>query len=602
MFAYSKSGDDHWGCYSKESSKQTESSLQEDRHTSRQTDYAHHRDPLMASSSSRQTDYAHHGDPLMASSSYRARRKYDTEPPYIKDDELLPSAISIPSSCLPKIDVLAIPQYPSVIASDPPERISILFRIKAPSMSDYPDYHPLKRAAIDLVLVLDFNGYINRKSFDHVRKAVGFVIDQLSSSDRLSIVSSYPKNKKVLPLCLMTDQRKENAKQTVSKLVFTKGPIDAVKVLRMAARVLEKRRYKNTVAFVMLLSDRRDHCITWNHESSNREKAIEYLDKLPYSIYPLFSKEMNSNFFKYDIFPVYAFGIGPYHEPVGLHALCSATGGTYSSLETPELLPDAIACCLGGLLSVVTIEFSLTFKQGMVDVKILELESGDFYSIIRDTEGTSADIKVGNLFADEVKEFLIEVSLPTREIDVLQNESILTFLWAYKDAVTYSGTEVQYCHIVNIDRKLRLPWPMSHYESNEVKRQSLCLLAAERINEALNIAQASEVKTAREFLSIVGSDITEIGSVDSSRNLCLWILDGMREVVRRMKGGEVAFKRGGHAYVLSILSSYDTQRTTITGSPVPGTVDLQNHPFQTPNTLEMVRKSRFAQQVHGIRR
>ncbi|XP_051116149.1 E3 ubiquitin-protein ligase WAV3-like [Andrographis paniculata] len=523
------------------------------------------------------------------------QRRRDREPAYIVDDEMLPSAISIPSSCLPKVDVMAIPQYPNVIASAPPERFSVLFRINAPSMSEYPDYHPLKRAAIDLVLVLDFNGYIDKKSLKHVRKVVCYVIDHLSSSDRLSIVSSYPKDKKVLPLCLMTEQGKESAKQTVSKLIFTKGPIDAVKVLKIAARILEKRRYKNAVAFIMLLSDRRDQCIIQNQGSSNGEKAIEYLDNLPYSIYPQFSKEMNRNFFKYDIFPVYAFGIGPYHNPVGLHALCSATGGTYSSLETSELLLDAIACCLGGLLSVVTLEFSLTLTQGTVDVEILELNSGDFYSIIRDMEGTSADIKVGNILADEAKEFLIQVSLPKHEIDVLQSESILTFRWAYKDAVTYSGTEVQYFHAVDIGRPQRLPGPLFHYESIQVTRQSICLLVADSISKALNMAEASGVKSARKFLLDIESEITERGSVDHSHSLCRWILDGMREVVRRMERGELGFKRGGHAYALSILSSYDTQRTTITGSPV----DLQDHPFQTPNTIEMVRKSRYAQ---GIRR
>ncbi|XP_051116105.1 probable E3 ubiquitin-protein ligase WAVH2 [Andrographis paniculata] len=504
--------------------------------------------------------------------------------------EMLRMSRTVQGSRVPRVAVKGIPERPFVIATAPPEKFYVLVRIKAPSMTQYRD-HPLQRAPIDLLIALDFSEGIEKPALDHVRDALAFVIDNLEPSDRLSILSSCASPEKVFPFRRMSQQGQEAAKDTVNTLVFTKGATKFVDILTVAALVLEQRRYLNPAAFIILLSDRRDTTNTLPLALENvREMAISDLEELPIAVYPpRESSDYINNYFETPVFPVYAFGIGKHHEPFALHEVCSATGGTYSYLENYEILRDAIACRIGALLSVVTLQFCLTLTRGTAGVNILDIHSGDFYNNICEEDKSIGEIKVRHLFADETKEFLIAVSLPARRLK--PKEACLGLVWTYKDSVLNDGREHLYCDTVDIYRTLIEPHPMSNRVHSDVIRTRACLYFSLRIHDAIRTYETKGFIKAREFLRNQISEIKESESVSNEDKLSIWMLIQIQEVVRTMLEGSRSFKNGGIAVALSTLSSHDTQTTTILGSEVPGTVVHLFQPYGTPNTMAMVTKS-----------
>ncbi|XP_051116107.1 probable E3 ubiquitin-protein ligase WAVH2 [Andrographis paniculata] len=526
------------------------------------------------------------------------QRTDNDEPILYPDDEPLPfnQAFFIPGSRIPRVAVKGIPERPFVIATSPPEKFYVLVRIKAPSMTQYRD-HPLQRAPIDLLIALDFSEGIKKPALDHVRDALGFVIDNLGPSDRLSIVSSCASPEKVFPFRRMSQQGQEAAKDTVNTLVFTKGATNFVYFLNVAALVLEQRQYLNPAAFIILLSNRRDNTTSTVPLAleSTREMAISDFEELPFAVYPpRESSDYINNYFETPVFPVYAFGIGKHHEPFALHEVCLATGGTYSYLENYEILHDAIACRIGALLSVVALQFCLTLTRGTTGVNILDIHSGDFYNNNRKEDTSTGEIKVRHLFADETKEFLIEVSLAARRMK--PEEPCLGLVWTYKDSVVNDGREHLYYDAVNIHRTFIVPHTMSDRVHSDVIRTRECLDCSLRIHDAIRTYETEGFIKAREFLENQLAEINESESVSNRDKLSVWMLMQIEEVVETMMEGSRSFKNGGIAMALSTLSSHDTQTTTISGSQVPGTEVHLFQPYGTPNTMAMVRKSTLLQQ------
>ncbi|XP_051116102.1 uncharacterized protein LOC127241214 [Andrographis paniculata] len=508
--------------------------------------------------------------------------------PVYDNDEPLPlnRRPLIPSASLPRVRVEGIPDTPVVISFEQPNYF--LIKVTAPSMSEYGE-HPLRRAPVDLVMVLDCmvseGGLV---TVDHLTSAVGFVIDQMCPWDRLSIVSPCPEEERNnFPLRRMTDQGKEDAKKAVGSFNFATDQTDDVaEILSRGARVLERRRCQNQVAFIILVSN-----IKQSDPEMDRELAVAYLDGLPFSIYPFRRQGAIDNFFSPPVYPIYAFGIGLDHEPISLLTLSSLTGGNYSSLDTPEILKDAIACRIGALLSVVTLEFSLRIVRLISGVTIRDVHAGIYHKFISGMDRSIADIKVGSLSADEVKEFLIKVTLPTH-LEWRREEPCLNISWTYKDAVSFTGREEQFFDTLRAHRLLHPLPSRTNAESEAVTRQKMCSFGSRSICESLLLADKGEVAAARNYLLERIAAMSFQKSIESDDALCLWLFDEMREVAGRMAGGLQSYKYGGLAYALSTMSSCDTQRMTTIGSRVHGADDIPFQPYGTPNTLEMLRRSR----------
>ena len=163
-----------------------------------------------------------------------------TEPAIFDDDEALDQQTSVAH---PKneadhdvINTVEIKTYPEVSAvpkSASHDAFAVLIHLKAPHSgrkqnndANSTESSPLvenSRASVDLVTVLDVSGSMAGTKLALLKRAMGFVIQNLGPSDRLSVIAFSSTARRIFPLRKMTDTGRQQALQAVNSLVSNGG-------------------------------------------------------------------------------------------------------------------------------------------------------------------------------------------------------------------------------------------------------------------------------------------------------------------------------------------------------------------------------------------
>ncbi|XP_038886131.1 E3 ubiquitin-protein ligase WAV3 [Benincasa hispida] len=309
-----------------------------------------------------------------------------------------PSSAAKSSIQRTNVQVRLLPETALISSGHAHETYAVALKVKAPpphparNRANANLLDPSRRAPIDLVTVLDVSGSMTGPKLMMLKRAMRLVISSLGSSDRLAIVAFSATPKRVLPLRRMTAQGQRAARQVIDTLVCSQGT-SVGEALRKATKVLEDRRERNPVASIMLLSDGQDERTHSNqrqmtrHESSTRFAHIEI--------------------------PVHAFGFGK--------------SGGYCQ----EPAEDAFAKCVSGLLSVVVqdLRIQLGFPTGSSPVVI----SAIYSCTGRPTVCSLGSVRLGDLYAEEERELLVELKIPT---SAAGTHHVMTMQCLYKDPST----------------------------------------------------------------------------------------------------------------------------------------------------------------------
>ncbi|KAL2525917.1 Zinc finger (C3HC4-type RING finger) family protein [Abeliophyllum distichum] len=501
---------------------------------------------------------------------------FEPESLVFADDEPLPTITGDPISSaslagLQSVNIKSIPERPAIAASESISQFAVLVGVRAPPLSDNARH--LDRAPIDLVTVLDVSGSMHGSKLFLLKRAVHFVIDNLGPSDRLSIVSFSSAAQRIFPLRRMTDNGREDAKRAVDSLQ-ARDLTNIVEGLKKGVRVLEERRQQNPVASIIFLSDGKDTCYrrslfqTSTNPGQSPGQNPEYLYLLPGSICPRNRGSQDET--QQRTFPVHTFGFGTDHDPVAMHVISDESGGTFSFIESYEMVQDAFASCIGGLLSVVAQELRITVRSASNGVEIKLIPSGRYASEISD-QGSQGVINVGDLYADEEKEFLVNLSVPVlRGAEDEENEgktSLLDIVCSYRDVVSKEMVRVE-GDLVEV-RRPKVLSPSDMAVNLEVDRQRNRLWAAEGIAEAQRIAETGNLIGARAALSRRRVSLRASVSAQAGDGLSNLLEMELKETEQRM-GSRELYNRAGRAYALSGMSSHGYQRATTRGSAMPG--------------------------------
>ncbi|KAJ8545240.1 hypothetical protein K7X08_017823 [Anisodus acutangulus] len=535
------------------------------------------------------------------------------EPLHFSDDEPLPSITvdqtSSPSTVHPESVVLkAFPEYSAVDASNNMSRFAVLVGVRAPPLAD--DARQRERAPIDLVTVLDISGSMAGSKLTLLKQAVCFVIDNLGPSDRLAIVTFSSGAQRNFPLRRMTEQGRREAAQAVNS-ISANGGTNIVEGLKKGVRVLEERRERNPVASIVLLSDGRDtynvdnanqRRSPRNRRSSNATSGPNFLNLLPSCICPRNGEALAAD--QLPTFHVHTFGFGLDHDSSAMHAISDASGGTFSFIETVGTVQDAFAMCIGGLLSVVVQELKLTVRSASRGVDIGSIPSGRYASEISE-QGKQGVINIGNLYADEEKEFLVYLSVPSAEIEQSATKtSLLQITCSYKNTTSEEMVSVEGETV-----EIRRPPVLSSTDvviSREVDRQINRLAVAETIAEAQQMAEMGNFEGAQAVLANRRASLLSSVSAQAGDALCSWLDTELTEIRERMASRE-RYEQTGRAYVLSGLSSHSWQRATTRGdtttqiilqggsSSNSGTIG-----YETPSMVNMISKSQNLTLVNRV--
>nr|GLL23227.1 uncharacterized protein LOC109187877 [Ipomoea trifida] len=478
------------------------------------------------------------------------------------------------------IKIKTYPEIPAVPRFNSSANFTVLVHLNAPtsvsgpnpssSLPGLPHVTQTPRAPVDLVTVLDISGSMAGTKLALLKRAMGFVIQNLGPNDRLSVIAFSSTARRLFPLRRMSEMGRQQALQGVNSLAAN-GGTNIAEGLRKGAKIMEDRREKNAVASIILLSDGQDTYTISNSDGSRNQRNSHLL--LPLSMH---SGEDSS--FK---IPVHTFGFGTDHDASSMHSISEISGGTFSFIETESVIQDAFAQCIGGLLSVVVKELQLSIECVHPEVNLRSLRTGSYPNRIL-SSGRKGSVDVGDLYADEERDFLISVNVPTE----LSNPetSLLKVSCVYKDPLTKEmvtvGSEV-----------LRIERPKVAGEASvsiEVDRQQNRLRAAEAMAEARAAAEKGNLAGATSILEKCRKALLESVSSKAHDRLCLALDAELKEMQERMASQHV-YNTSGRAYILSGMSSHSWQRATARGDSTDGSSLVQA--YQTPSMVEMVTTS-----------
>lgn len=517
-----------------------------------------------------------------------------SEPGIFNDDESLnhQHAISERGTCTKSAEdtdavrAMEIKTYPEVSSaprSNTYSNFTVLVHLKATAaaasaakkqnlarnQASFTQISSTPRAPVDLVTVLDVSGSMAGTKLALLKRAMGFVIQNLGTNDRLSVIAFSSTARRLFPLCKMTDSGRQQALQAVNSLVAN-GGTNIAEGLRKGAKIMEDRKEKNPVASIILLSDGQDNYTVGG--PGNDQPQPNYHLLLPTSI----SGRDSSGF----QIPVHAFGFGADHDASSMHSISEISGGTFSFIETEAVLQDAFAQCIGGLLSVVIQELQVAIECIQPDLGLVSLKAGSYPSRLM-ADRRKGVIDVGDLYADEERDFLVSVNVPATSVN---ETSLVKVKCVYKDPLTQETSTLE-SEEVKVERP---EIARQVVMSLEVDRQRNRLQAAEAMAHARTAAEKGDLAGAVFILENCRKMLSETVSAKSHDRLCVALDAELKEMQERMASRHV-YEASGRAYILSGLSSHSWQRATARGDSTDSSSLVQA--YQTPSMVEMLTRS-----------
>lgn len=299
------------------------------------------------------------------------------------------------------VKVSLLPEAAVVAVGKSYETYAVVLKVKAPPS---PVLNSARRAPIDLVTVLDVSTSMGVPKLKMMRRAMRLVISSLCATDRLSIVAFSASSKRLLPLTRMTPNGRRSARKIVDALGCVGQRTCVNDALLKAAKVLEDRRERNPVASIMLLSDGNDErgSISFTNQKRSSPAVV------------------SSTRFA--------------HLEIPIHAVGFSESGAYGQAHGE----DAFAKCVGGLLSVVVQD--LRIKLGFASDSAPAEIAGVYSLTGRPAALGSGSARLGDFYAEEEREVLVELKIPASSIG---SHHVLSVRPSFKDT---SSQELVYCN------------------------------------------------------------------------------------------------------------------------------------------------------------
>lgn len=494
------------------------------------------------------------------------------EPPIFNDDE--PLDLQTPTntsngSDSQRVKMSTYTEVPAVPRLTTTDDFTVLIHLKAHGVNPgQTEVNRAPRAPVDLVTVLDISGSMAGTKLALLKRAMGFVIQNLGPADRLAVIAFSSTARRLFPLRKMSDTGKQHALQAVNSLAAN-GGTNIAEGLRKGNKVMEDRREKNPVASIILLSDGQD---TYTLPRSNSNSGGAQSGSNGHLLLPGSGTGIK--------IPVHAFGFGTDNDASLMHSISESSGGTFSFIENESVIQDAFAQCIGGLLSVVVKSLQLIIESENPGICLKSLKSGSYNNHLM-PDRRSGIIDVGDLYAVEERDFLVSVNVP--------KEKELTSLFKVRCYYTDPFTK-ETMKLVAEEVTLKRPENVGSENavSIEVDRQRNRLQAAEAMVQARAAAEEGDLTRAVGALEECRAVLLGTVSAKSGDRLCMALDAELKEMQERMSSRHV-YEASGRAYILSGMSSHSWQRATARGDSTDGSSLVRA--YQTPSMTQMLTRS-----------
>ncbi|GAA5995077.1 VWA and PH domain-containing RING finger protein [Rhodotorula paludigena] len=297
------------------------------------------------------------------------------------------------------------PGYASSSAQSPPYGSTTYPRHGSIPSSPFYSAHDAARAftPLDLMLILSVpppgSGALKT---DILKSALDFIVQHVGPRTRLSVVtySSGEGSRAVLRKTPFIAVGKPEGKRRLEKVVQELGcemddltsmiehkedRVNVVTACNLALDIVLQRKVKSALTGMILLNDGRDGA---------QKQQMDLV----------MARAEAANV------PIHAIGWGRSHDPASLWLLSNHSAGSYTFVKDFYDLRDALAGCVGGILSIAATNVRLHIKVPEQRWFRIRKVSGTPGAIVAKT-GTDVDVEIGELRYGERKDLIVEVEL-----------------------------------------------------------------------------------------------------------------------------------------------------------------------------------------------
>ncbi|CAM0908535.1 unnamed protein product [Alopecurus aequalis] len=381
-----------------------------------------------------------------------------------------------------------------------------------------------KRLGLDLVAVLDVSGSMTiQDRLDKMKTAMQFVIEKLSTIDRLSIVTFSDDDERLCHLRSVTQASQAHLKDLVNGLKH-KNLTNIQAGLQTGLKILNDRSIAaGRVPSIFLLSD--------GEQNQGDATTVDVSDVAVYT---------------------FGFGADSNHKVLGEIAMKSK-GGTFNFVEDGESMSEPFSQILGGLLSIVVQDLKLTVYPKPGDSTIEKVNAGLYPQTSGDTNTGSVTVSFGDLFAAEVRNIMIDVLLPAvhRSRKVTAIVASCTYSINGKPFISREFT-------VTI-RRTGSADPSSSPKSEAVRTEQVRQIYIENLRQAITLADSVGLESANNKLVETRNDL-QLEKSNSTIDILRAQLDKLLELIR--EGMDLKALR---ACLVSMVMLHGLQRVAETG-------------------------------------
>ena len=399
-------------------------------------------------------------------------------------------------------------------------------KLTAPSYSDDGSI----RAPIDLVAVIDRSGSMAGNKLDLVLKVLHFILIQLQPRDRFAIVAYDQCVEEVVSLSHVEPANRQTSGIKIDQIIAGSSTNLSGGLIKGMNIMNDRDLKKADVASVLLFTDGMANSgIT---DTSGIVTAMEniYAGKKRFS--------------------VNTFGFGSDHNVHMLKEISRVGNGLYYFIQNTEQIPEIFTNCLGGLLSTVgqNISISIETSNGATVKEFIskgkpQLTNGN----------TKGQVSIGDIQSEEGRDVLIELSLPSLEIPSQQ--------------CSYGFITLKYFNVIKKDndqKQLQLFFDRRSDLSDQVPS----LEVDEQINRIKTIASLAEAAAMAEkgrlaeANKIISSQQSYISSSRSQMSPRVSSLSQDLDKARKSLENESAYQNCGNSTLATLTDCHLMQRST----------------------------------------
>ena len=189
----------------------------------------------------------------------------------------------------------------------------------------------MERPGIDLICVIDKSGSMGGEKIELVKQTFKYMLQQLTDKDRVCLCSFNTSSVMNTHLRRIQPGNTEVIVDIMESRVRAGGGTNITSGMIQAFEVMKKRKTKNSVTSIFLLTDGQD-------DSKEAEIRVQ--------------QELESRDLK-DPFTIHTFGFGNDHDPQTMRDIAKLKDGNFYYVKDLTVVDECFVDALGGLMSVV---------------------------------------------------------------------------------------------------------------------------------------------------------------------------------------------------------------------------------------------------------